>query len=173
VIGAAARDLSDLACPDTLLKPPWPLTDSKAMRSLMIVAVLGVVALAGCGGATPNTQTAQDSAPAAEQPEKPRRAGPMACLRQADLMDPEKRDEDLWRGWDPVDGTIVLVERYNATSEAREGTAELGPVWARTAGRYSVHGAIKRSSGESTSSAFADGRHEANVDDVADCLRPH
>jgi hypothetical protein len=57
----------------------------------------------------------------------------------------EKRDSDLWRGFDPSDGTIVVVHLLPSAKEAKDAAKAADLVHAAAAGRYVVTGAAKSS----------------------------
>jgi hypothetical protein len=133
------------------------------MRSIRVALLLSVV-LGACGdgggeapeAATTPTPTATPTATATARPQRPT---PLECLDEAGLMEPERRGSTTWRGFDPNDGTIVLVERYGSAGEALEAVRLASAVHADAAGRYGVTGALKRANSGAT------------VRDVAACLR--
>jgi hypothetical protein len=130
----------------------------------IIVTALAGLALAISACASTDSSSSDSGSTTAQAEAKPRsKRTPLACLEKAELMEPEKRDTNLWRGTDPIDGTAVIVERRGSVSAAREQAAQARLVFARSKGRYVVHGALKSAKGR--------WHHEANVDNVADCLR--
>lgn len=133
---------------------------------LALVLIVGALTLAGCGddeadssqtttaAEATTTEPAETAPPAEAAP-----ADPLSCLEEAGLEDAEQRDANLWRGTDPDDASLVIVDRMELAAAAARAVREADLVWSASAGRYFVHGASRES---------GDGE---KVDEVADCLQ--
>jgi hypothetical protein len=136
------------------------------MAQRIIVTGLAVAALLGasCGGSDDNSAEPQTQTRAPTQTTTPTQtaeaapSGPLECLEQAGLSDPEQRDADLWRGGS------VRITRMPSTAQAQRGVRDAVDVWAEAAGRYAVFGVFKSASTASRES-------QADVKAVAACLR--
>jgi hypothetical protein len=122
---------------------------------------ISALALSACASTDSSSSDSGSITTQAEAKPKPR-GTPLVCLDKAGLSDPEKRDTNLWRGTDPIDGTLVIIERRGSVSAAREQAAQATLVIAQSQGYYVIHGALK--------SAKGGWHHKANVQNVADCL---
>jgi hypothetical protein len=124
--------------------------------------VMAVFTFAACGGEEKETSDQRTTPTETTTPTKPAEtspAGPLECLEEAELENAEQRDSDLWRGTDPSDGTLVIVDRMTSAADATQAVRDADLVWSASAGRYFVHGAF-REAGDS-----------AKVEAVAQCLR--
>jgi hypothetical protein len=122
------------------------------MPTKMLAGCVAVVALtiAGCGTNSDGTTNSSDDGGATTQvashlkkKKKPTKVTPLSCLRDAGLDSVQPRGKTTWRGTNPEDGTVVLVERVSSPAEAKQDAKMATQVWAFARGRYFIHGPFK------------------------------
>lgn len=113
-------------------------------RAFVILAALTAVAMAGCGSSG-DVKTGTRSGPIIT-PNRSANASkptPLECLEQQGTIDPEKRDVDFWRGTNPINGTLIRVERQATHTDAVGVVLDATEVEGFATGRYAVLGPLK------------------------------
>ena len=130
----------------------WKALSARAKAGVVLAALVVIFAL-GASQSGDDASKSRDSEPAVASavPEKAeptddesdarkRSSPPLDCLDSAGLEQVEKRSGDTWRGFDTVNGGLIVVQRLQSEAAARDAEQAADLVGSLSTGPYLITG---------------------------------